>query len=73
MGSNPIIGMLENSTLLGKLVRLGEFSDYEPSRTDAQANTVVVNYSSSGPSERIRLLGVFFPLGNEPWLRILNP
>ena len=39
MGSNPIIGTLETTILLGKLVRRCDFVDYERSRMKTHKNT----------------------------------
>jgi hypothetical protein len=40
MGSNPIIGTLENPIYLGKLVRIRDLVDCEQSRTKTHENTV---------------------------------
>jgi hypothetical protein len=40
MGSNPIIGTLENAILLGKFVRLGKLGDCERSRMETHKTTV---------------------------------
>jgi hypothetical protein len=40
MGSNPIIGTLENAILRGKLVRIGEFVAHERTRTKTHEITI---------------------------------
>jgi hypothetical protein len=40
MGSNPIIGTLENAILLGKIVRIGDLIGCERSRTKTHETTV---------------------------------
>ena len=39
MGSNPIIGTIENAILRGKTVRIGDFIGYERLRTKTHETT----------------------------------